>query len=316
MPLGVVAFPILERIPLLGEAAISPHGIGIAVGFVLAAYLFAWVGERRGLRAPAPSSGPRVDAPVDVWDVAQEIVVRAAVGAIVVGRLAFVLTHLDQYTGDLGEVVSILRVTDGGLSFLGGVTGALLVCVPWIRRQGFSTPRVLDAGAPAVALGLVCGRIGDLVIGDHIGAPSGDFPLGWRCTANHYDAAANAITRTPPEAYPFDAATAPTQGCFDVAVHQTALYDGLAALIVLVVLAVLARRRLFPGALAAAVVLVYAPLRGLGDVLREDRRWLGLTGSQWALLAASIAVLVWLRRRRSGPADPPASEDEMSATGG
>lgn len=312
--LSVVAFPIIERIPLLGEAAISPHGIGIAVGFVLAAQLFAWVGERRGLRPAGPSSGPRADDPASAHDVAQEIVVRAAIGAIVVGRLAFVLTHLDQYTGDLADVVSILRVTDGGLSFLGGVTGALLVCVPWIRRQGFSTPRVLDAGAPAIALGLVCGRLGDLAIGDHIGAPSGGFPLGWRCSANHYDAAANAIARIPPEPYPFDAATVPTQGCFDVAVHQTALYDGLAALVVLVVLIVLARRPLFPGALAAALVLVYAPLRGLGDVVREDPRWLGLTGSQWALLAASIAVVVWLRRRRRGSVDPPASEADASTT--
>lgn len=204
MPLAVVTFPIVERIPLVGEAAISPHGIGIAVGFVLAAYLFAWVGDRRGLRDD--------DHEVATQDVAQEIVVRAAFGAIVVGRLAFVLTHLDQYTGDLGAVVSILRVTDGGLSFLGGVTGALLVCVPWIRRQGFSTPRVLDAAAPAVALGLVCGRLGDLAIGDHIGAPS-------------------------------------------------------------------------------------------GDVLREDRRWWGLTGSQWTLLLAAVGVVRWLvRRRATGPA--------------
>lgn len=314
--LAVLSWPIVERIPLVGEAAISPHGIGIAVGFVLAAYLFAWVGERRGLRAARPSGGPPADDPVDAQDVAQEIVVRAAIGAIVVGRLAFVLTHLDRYTGDLGAVVSILRVTDGGLSFLGGVTGALLVCVPWIRRQDLSTARVLDAGAPAVALGLVCGRLGDLVIGDHIGAPSGGFPLGWRCSANHYDAATNTITRVPPEPYPFDAATAPTQGCFEVAVHQTALYDGLVALVVLGVLVILARRRLFPGALAAAWVLVYAPLRGLGDVLREDRRTFGLTGSQWALLAATVVVLVWLwRRRRSGSVDPSASEDEVSATG-
>lgn len=304
--MAIVSFPILERIPLVGEAAISPHGIGIAVGFVLAAYLFAWVGRRRGLRDD--------DLVVDTQDVAQEIVVRAAVGAIVAGRLAYVLTHLGQYTGDLGEVVSILRVTDGGLSFLGGVTGALLVCVPWIRRQGFSTPRVLDAAAPAVALGLVCGRLGDLAIGDHIGAPSGDFLLGWRCSANWYDATNNSIARLAPAPYPAEAATAPTQGCFDVAVHQTALYDGLAALVVLAVLVVLVRRPLVPGALAAAWVLVYAPLRGLGDVLREDRRWFGLTGSQWTLLVAALGVGWWLLRRRRTERPEP-EVDAPSGTG-
>ena len=156
---------------------------------------------------------------------------------------------------------------------------------------------MLDAAAPAVALGLVCGRIGDLVIGDHVGAPSGDFPLGWRCTARLWDPTTNSLGRLPPSPYPFDRAEPPTLGCFDVAVHQTALYDGLAAVVVLVVLLAMSRRTFFPGALASGWVLVYAPLRGLGDLLREDRRWLGLTGSQWALLVAAVAVSVWLSRR-------------------
>ena len=286
--LAVLSWPIVERVPLFGEAALSPHGVGIAAGFLLGAMLFAVVGQRRGLRADGGD--------VDPEEVAQEIAVRAAIGAIVVGRLAYVLTHLDQYTGSVGDVVEILAVTDGGFSFLGGVTGALLLCVPWLRRQGLSTPHMLDAGAPAVALGLVCGRIGDLLIGDHVGTPSGGFPLGWRCSANFYVEGANTFGRVPPQPYP--ASGSPTQGCFDVAVHQTALYDGLAALVVLAVLLVLVRRTLFPGALAATWLLVYAPLRVLGDVLREDRRWFGLTGSQWTLLAAAAVVVVWLVRRQ------------------
>lgn len=300
---GVLSWPIVERIPLFGDAALSPHGLGIALGFVAGAYLFAAIGRRRGLR----TDGVEVDAE----EIAQEVAVRAALGAIVGGRLAYVLTHLDRFTGDLGEVVSILAITDGGFSFLGGVTGALLLCVPWIRREGLSTPHMLDAGAPAVALGLVLGRLGDLVIGDHVGAPAGDFLLGWRCSANLYVEGVNTLGRVPPEPYPFDRAQAPTQGCFDVALHQTALYDGLAALVVLAVLLVLVRRRLFPGALAAAWVLVYAPLRGLGDVLREDRRWFGLTGSQWALLVTAAAVVAWLARRhaRGGAEDAGPSSD-------
>lgn len=34
---AALSWPILERIPLFGDAAISPHGIGVAAGFLLGA---------------------------------------------------------------------------------------------------------------------------------------------------------------------------------------------------------------------------------------------------------------------------------------
>lgn len=107
----------------------------------------------------------------------------------------------------------------------------------------------------------------------------------------------------PPAPYPTLAVDSgaippPVVGCFDTALVPTALVDGVASLVVAVVLLVLERRRPARGTLAAAWVIAYGVLRIAGDVLRRDRRVAGLTGTQWALLAAITVVVVAVVRRR------------------
>ena len=41
MPLAALSWPIISRIPLGGDLAVSPHGLGIALGFLLGAILGA-----------------------------------------------------------------------------------------------------------------------------------------------------------------------------------------------------------------------------------------------------------------------------------
>ena len=109
--LSAISFPILERIPLFGDVAISPHGIGIAVGFLLGAKIMLPRAQKRGLGHHYVE---------DIPEVVQNLLVRAAIGAIVGARLFFVLTHLDIYGS---EPLRILAVWEGGLTFLGGLDG-------------------------------------------------------------------------------------------------------------------------------------------------------------------------------------------------
>src|SRR3546814_10868916 len=50
-----------------------------------------------------------------------------------------------------------------------------------MRRKQLPFWTLMDAAAPGLALGILLGRIGDLVVGDHLGEPT-DFVLGFRCT--------------------------------------------------------------------------------------------------------------------------------------
>ncbi|MFT5221919.1 MAG: phosphatidylglycerol:prolipoprotein diacylglycerol transferase [Glaciecola sp.] len=273
---GSLSFPILERIPIFGDFAISPHGIGIAVGFALGAVVMIRLAQKRGL-------GHAYEA--NISEAVQELLTRSALGAILGARFFYVLTHLDQFADD---PIRALYAWEGGLTFLGGVAGAVLLAVPFARSRGWSMVMLLDSAAPGIALGLAVGRIGDLMIGDHIGAPT-NFPLGWKCTANYWTRATNEFGRVAPLPYPTGGGQ-PTAGCFDVAVHHTALYDFGATVIVLAVLVLMQRRRWFDGAFIAGWVFVYGALRFTSDFTRNDRTWAGLTGSQWSLLAATLVV--------------------------
>lgn len=281
---GVISFPILERIPLFGDVAISPHGLGIAIGFGLGAIMMVRRAEKRGLG--------HLYVP-NISEAVQELLTRAAVGAILGARFFYVLTHLDQFEG---EWIRVLYAWEGGLTFLGGVTGAVLLSIPFARKRNWRMTMLLDSAAPGIALGLAVGRVGDLLIGDHIGAPT-NFALAWRCTGNYWTRATNSFGQIAPLPYPTGGA-APTAGCFDVAVHHTALYDFGAAVIVLVVLLLMERRRWFDGAFIAAWVGVYGVLRITSDFARNDRTWAGLTGSQWSLVGAIVAVAAVLLLRR------------------
>ncbi|MDP8970742.1 MAG: prolipoprotein diacylglyceryl transferase [Actinomycetota bacterium] len=285
--IAAISWPILERIPIVGDLAISPHGIGIAAGFLLGAVLMV---RRARLRGIADFHVP------DVREAVESLLTRAAVGAIVGARFFYVINHLDQFAAD---PLAVLAVWRGGLTLLGGITGALIAALPAARSRGYRPALLLDSAAIGLAAGLAVGRLGDLAIGDHIGGPAPGFPLAWRCTGNYWQASTNSIGYTPPQPYPVGAPAQPVQGCFDVAVMQTALNDMLVAAIILVLLLVLERGRRWDGFFIAVFIYGYGIGRLALDFLREDRRLVaGLTGSQWAALAAVIAVTTFLAWRK------------------
>ena len=155
----------------------------------------------------------------------------------------------------------------------------------------------MDLVAPGLALGIAVGRIGDLVIGDHIGTPT-SFVLGWRCagTVGGGPPAPGAEYRSA-----LAAGSPPSLGCYDITLHQTALYDMLSTWLLLGLLLWLGTRARRGGRLALTFVLWYGTARLVTDFLRVDRRYLGLTGSQIVALAVAVAALWLLARYRGAP---------------
>lgn len=283
-PLSWTVYPRLE----LGPLSISPHGIGIAVGFLVGAQLMA----RRARRFGGPPE-------TDIWNV----LFYALIGAIVGARAGYVFGHFSQVTQDGDDLLGVFRIWEGGISLVGGITGAVLFALPYMARTKMGFWRTMDLAAPGLALGIVIGRIGDLVIGDHLGEPT-DFALGWRCSGEAGKAPLDAdlYLQALAEGNP------PSLGCYNIVLHQTALYDLFSTAALLGVLLLIGRKVRPTGLLIVVFTIWYAAMRVITDFLRVDRRYFGdlvggegLTGSQLMSLAVGVICLYLLIRYRGAP---------------
>ncbi|MEA3400266.1 MAG: prolipoprotein diacylglyceryl transferase [Armatimonadota bacterium] len=78
-------------------------------------------------------------------------------GGIIGGRLGYVLLNLSEYAQ---EPLGALNLWSGGMSWHGGVAGALLVLAIGTRITGVTLARAFDLSAPAVALAYAIARVG------------------------------------------------------------------------------------------------------------------------------------------------------------
>ena len=166
----MLSWPIVERIPLVGDLAVSPHGLFTAIGVLAGGSILRRRAARWGLGAPAEDIGD------EVWRILTPVLVAAVVGA----RLFYVLRHWEDYTT---RPFAALAAWEGGLTLLGGIVAGVITAAVVVRRHGHDRRRVFDMAAPGLAVGIAIGRMGDLLIGDHIGPAADDGFATWRCTA-------------------------------------------------------------------------------------------------------------------------------------
>lgn len=286
----MLGWEVIPRIPI-GNLSVSPHGVGIALGYFVGATLMA----RR-----ARKSGFDED---HAWNAA----VVGILGAIVGARLAYVIGHSNQFN----EPIEYLQIYKGGISLMGGLIGGFLAAWWYCRSKNLDFVRLADMGAAGLAIGTAIGRIGDLVIGDHLGRTTDGF-WGWEYKGGEL------ISSPPcdPSVYPSP------DGCIQpgMVVHQTALYDSIWALVIFLVILRLERKPRPKGFLVLTWAAMYSVGRILTDLTRVDKTWFGtgLTGSQLTAIAVLLVSLICLARLRRKPkvaAVTPDDDGEAAAAG-
>jgi phosphatidylglycerol:prolipoprotein diacylglycerol transferase len=287
-----IGWPVIDRFHLFGDLAISPHGIGIALGYLFGAWILSREGPKRGVSVEHINS----------------MVFWSLIGTIVGARLFYVIGHFSEFDS-IGEM---LALWNGGLTLLGGIAGGVLVNIPLFRKYGYSFFQVMDGAVIGLAFGIAFGRIGDLIIGDHLGKPTswllawqyqgGDL-AGFGCVAETCRATLEGgqlleITR---QGATLTSATGELLGS-GVGVHQTALYDMVSATLLFLLLYVLSRQPRRLGVLTLTLGAWYGTSRVIEDFLRVDKRIFGMTGSQWTGLTvaviSAVTLIVWAMRPR------------------
>jgi len=244
----------------LGSFTIHWYGVMMALAFIAG----LWTAMRRARREKI--SGETI-ADVTLW---------LMIGAILGARFVYVTTYWKEEFADQ-PLSEIFMIQHGGLVYYGGLIGAAIAGIIYIRWKKLPLWKIADIVAPSIALGSMFGRTGCLLNGCCYGRPTG-LPWGIRFPADH-----------------------PTGG---VPVHPTEIYDGLLNLVLYFFLAWMFRRKKFDGQIFATYLLCYAITRSFVEYFRGDytnlHYHLGLTPAQWIgvpIFVTGLALAVILSRR-------------------
>jgi phosphatidylglycerol:prolipoprotein diacylglycerol transferase len=247
----------------LGPLAIHWYGLMYVVAFGL----FLWLAVRRTQMQPYASLGwTRRDI--------EDLLFFGVLGVIIGGRLGYVLFYKPGYYAS--QPLEALMVWKGGMSFHGGLLGAIGAMAVFARRRGRPFLEVGDLVAPCVPTGLAAGRLGNFINGELWGREA-SASLPW---AMVFPQSGSMVPRHPSQIY-------------------QALLEGL---LLFVVLWLYARRPRALGRVSGAFLVGYGVLRFSAEFFREPDRFLGplalgMSMGQW-LCVPMVAAGAWLFVRR------------------
>ena len=272
-------YPLIDPVIVsLGPLAIRWYGLSYLAAFALAWVLMMWrVRHRPG----------RFDAPA-----VSDLLFYGALGAVIGGRVGSVLFYNFGYF--LENPLYLLRIWEGGMSFHGGLIGAIVAFWLFGRRTGRGFFEVADFVAPAVPTGLGCGRLGNFANTELPGRIT-DSAFGF-----HYPCSADAI----------QSITFTCTGEWEsVMRHASPLYQAFAEGIVLFVVVWLVALRPRPAAVVSgAFVCGYGVLRVITEYFRMPDANIGYIAGDWLTLGqiyslpmvfAGILLMAYGRRLAS-----------------
>jgi phosphatidylglycerol:prolipoprotein diacylglycerol transferase len=203
----------------------------------------------------------------------------AMLGVVLGGRFGYVFFY--SFQNLLDDPLFLFRITQGGMSFHGGLLGAL-VAIWWFgRRTGRTFWQVSDFVAPLVPIGLGLGRVGNFIGGELWGRHS-DAP--WAMIF------ANSIQSGGWQSAELEAAW--RSGALDhLARHPSQLYqalgEGLGLFLVLVVYSRLPR----PAAAVSGLFLIaYGGFRFVAEFFREPDDHIGFVMGDWLTMGMVLSL--------------------------
>jgi phosphatidylglycerol:prolipoprotein diacylglycerol transferase len=231
----------------IGGFTMNSFGVMMALAFISAGIVAHWQFKKRGVKP----------------DFIFGLLIASVVGGLLGAKIHYLILHPDLWPGNL--------ISGEGLVWFGGLFGALLLVTIVTLLSDQRLAAMMDAGAPAVAMGYAFGRMGCFLRGDDYGKPT-DLPWGMSF----------------PEGVP------PTT----VHVHPTQLYEIIGTLIIFALLVwVIGPRFKREGPLMFVYLILAGVERFLVEFVRTNKpvAW-GLTQQQWisiAIFFVGIAGAWW-----------------------
>jgi phosphatidylglycerol:prolipoprotein diacylglycerol transferase len=245
----------------LGPLTLRTYGLFMALGYLAGISLMVFLNRKEG----------RSD------ELALDWAVWIMIGAIVGGRLMYIVVQPDNFVRD---PIEILRVWNGGLVYYGGLIGASLTSIWYLRRHKAPLWKVADCAAPGIAVGQALGRVGCYFNGCCYGVVSEEHGVV-------FPALGDNLPHLP-----------------------TQLWESALALLLAGALFMLKARRAYAGQIFVFYLWFYGGLRFCIEFWRGDEQrgviiWDIFSPAQWTSLA-SVAIGTWLHfylaEKKSGQA--------------
>lgn len=257
---------------------IAYYGIVIGLGIVAGLLVAMYVAKRTK------------QEPENYIDLAMFAVVFGIIGA----RIYYVVFSWDMYKD---YILSIFNIREGGLAIYGGVIAAVITVFVFARVKKLSAPLLLDTAVFGLVTGQMIGRWGNFFNREAFGEYT-DNLFAMRLPLD-------AVRSTSDVTEKMWAHLETIDGVDYIQVHPTYLYESIWCLLVLVLLFIYLRHKVFDG----EVFLVYLAGYGIGrfwiEGLRTDQLLLpgiGLPVSQVlaGVLVIVSVILIIVFRRKSG----------------
>lgn len=232
----------------IGPLVVRWYGIAYLIGFALAALVLYRTALRWRIKMDA--------------DAVLTIMVCVILGILVGARLGYCLFYGDG--AYLANPLRILAFNEGGMSFHGGLIGALVSGVIAARLTHIPYLTLADLGALAAPLGLFFGRCANFINGELWGAET-DLPWGVV-----FGGAAGEVMRHPTQLY-------------------EAFLEGIVLFCVLMVLA----RKVPPrpqGTFIGTFLVLYGIFRILVEFVRQPDAQLGYLVGGWVTMGMLLSV--------------------------
>jgi phosphatidylglycerol:prolipoprotein diacylglycerol transferase len=242
----------------IGPLRIRWYGLMYILGFIASYFLISRQerARRLGLRGP----------------LLQSLMGYLAMGLIIGARLGYILFYQYADLADyLRHPLEIIAVWHGGMSFHGGLMGALIAGILFCRRNRLSLWEVGDTVIVTAPVGLFLGRLGNFINGELYGRPSNVpwamiFPMG------------GPVPR-----------------------HPSQLYEAaLEGVLLFIILWKLKDRKYRPGTMVCVFLAGYGVFRFVVEFFRQPDQQIGLfwgvlsMGQILCLFMILAAILIWL----------------------
>jgi len=234
----------------LGFLQIRYYSLVYIVGFLVTYYLLLKVAEKKIVKNLTK-------------DAVEDFIIYLIFGTIIGGRvLDFVFYNPSIiWTNPL----EILYIWHGGMSFHGGLIGAVIGTFLFTKKHKVEFYDIADIIVLPLSFFLFLGRIANFINGEL-----------WGTVTN----------------VPWCVNFPGVEGCR----HPSQIYEAIKNLAIFGFLMFFRKRKLKKGVMFWTFVLLYGTLRFLTNFFRDDTRWFGLSMGQYLSLAMFIVAIVFLYR--------------------